>query len=427
MLSTLTFREFLTALIRALDRESVRFCVLRNYEKFPGENTGNDVDFLIHPSQLPAAIRALRSVPTIRIVGYSERPNSVVITFLEGVISSLGTRALQVDFNMCLTWKGLPILTTEEVLQAAITNQAEDLRFLVPSEIHEAIISLLSSLLVGGWLKEKYFPKVQRAFADSRSESISALQVQFGKKTSTHLVDAVIAGDRAKLLGCVHSLRQSLLLGTALHRPLPGVISIIQHYLKEFKIRFSRKTLETICIVSPEANVQSILAENLTPKLKSMAKIIEMRAYALKTSGDSTSQSGGQVFMAKAVWWLVKDWASQFKEKKNLTIRISQSNIYDLTINPHKYDYIGPLWFALLMARLSPSPMLWLQLDLAGKYLDAMSQQNACRSTVGNGDMHAILDATKSHEVLLEAAYEAIVNALAKRASNQIERCLSRG
>ena len=170
----LSFSEFLAALIQSFDKEGLRPCILRNYEGFPASNVGGDVDFLIRPSELPRAIRALGSLRGIRIVGYAER-HYVAHVFVEGVSSEPGIRALGLDFIWSLNWKGLEYLSTDAVLQTAMPRRAGDLTFLVPSPVHEAIISLLSSQLIGGWLKEKYFPKVQQTFAGERSEVIAAL------------------------------------------------------------------------------------------------------------------------------------------------------------------------------------------------------------------------------------------------------------
>src|ERR1035437_3480159 len=114
----LPFSEFLSALIRALDREGLRSCVLRNYEGFPTQNVGGDIDFLIFPSDLPRAISALRSIQGIRIVGYAER-TYVASIFVEGTSATSGCRSFQVDYFLSLSWKGLPYLPVDTVLHAS--------------------------------------------------------------------------------------------------------------------------------------------------------------------------------------------------------------------------------------------------------------------------------------------------------------------
>ena len=107
--SVMPLSEFLPTLFRTLGREGVRFCVLRNYEEFPACNNGRDIDCLIRASDLPLAIRALKSIQGIRIVGYSER-SYVANIFLEGISSTAQCRALQVELLLKpdLEGTGLP-------------------------------------------------------------------------------------------------------------------------------------------------------------------------------------------------------------------------------------------------------------------------------------------------------------------------------
>jgi len=225
----LSLSEFLTALTQSFEKHAIRPCVLRNYEGFPITNIGRDIDFLIRSSELPLVIRALRSIQSVRIVGYAERCYAAHF-YLEGVSAVPGVRTLQVDFMWCLNWKGLAYLSTEDVLKAAKPWRAGDLSFLVPSPTHEAIVSLLSSLLVGGWLREKYFPKVQQTFIGDRVAAMTTLSSKFGPRTATRLVDSVIDGDRARILDCVKSLRTSIGLRGLWHRPIRGILDIIRYY-----------------------------------------------------------------------------------------------------------------------------------------------------------------------------------------------------
>ena len=143
-LPVMPLSEFLTVLFRALFEQGVQYCVLRNYEGFPGFNAGRDVDLLVRASDLPLAIQTLRSIPGTRVVGYFER-RYVASVFLQGISSTAKARALQIDFDLSLTWKGLAYLPADVVLQAAIPHPAANLIFPVPSPIHEAITSLMTS------------------------------------------------------------------------------------------------------------------------------------------------------------------------------------------------------------------------------------------------------------------------------------------
>jgi hypothetical protein len=263
----LPFRSFLSLLLTALEENAVRCCILRNYEEFPVSNAGSDIDFLISAAQLPQALRAIQSIDSVRMVGYLER-SSVALIHLAGVSPRPGVRGMEVDFDLSLDWKGIPFLTTEAVLAAAIPRHAEELSFFIPCPVHEAIISLFASLLVGGFLKEKYFPRVQQIFAGERSAVIEALRPRFGSSAATRLANAVIGGERSKILRCVSPLRTSLALRSLLSKPVQSIRGFAQHSAREIAIRLSSGTRETIFISSPKTGLATATVEALLPMLQ---------------------------------------------------------------------------------------------------------------------------------------------------------------
>jgi hypothetical protein len=440
----LPFSEFLVALIEALDREGLRPCVLRNYEEFPGNNVGNDIDFLLPPSELTSALRAVRSIRGTRIVGYTDERSYVANVFLEGISCAANGRALQVDFDLSLTWKGMPYLPTDAVLHSAIPRPAGTAIFFVPSPIHEAIISLFASLLIGGQLKEKYFPKVQIAFAGDRSGAIAALLPQFGLKVATRLVDSVIGGDRRKVLGCVRPLRASLALRSLLRRPARSVLAIVCHYTNEFAFRFSPKRLETVNILAPAGGGKSTLIETLIPLLHSAAVVVEKDHPRTQSSlvPESSEMTPGAEFnarisrsslvsMAKVVAWLLDEWLNQFFGKRNLTLRISESCWCELLAAPGRYRYGGPKWFARFVGKLFPSPDLWIMLDPLADNLQATNpedqlsemrrQLDIYRAFVKTRKRYVILDASQPTDRVTESAYAAIIDTLAQRADRRLK------
>jgi hypothetical protein len=437
----MSFSQFLAALFEALDAAGVRFCILRNYEGFPASNTGNDIDLLIHPSELPHAIRALRSIQGIRFVGYTERP-FVASVFVEGIITSRGSRSLQVDFDLGLSWKGLPYLSTEEVLQDAVPRHAGTLSFFTPSPVHEAIISLFSSLLVGGWLKEKYLPQVQQRFVGDRSEAIVALLPQFGIKAAKHLVDSVICNDRPMILGCIKPLRFSLALRSLRHHPVRSFLAVVRHYAGVFAFRYSPQALETVCVFGLDG---CEMINNLLPLLHSAAVVVEKRHIGQwqlfgsklgKTASSADSRtvapSGAMASITNVILRLADEWLSQFKEKKNLTLCICDDSCHDLLIEPKKYGYDGPMWFARLVGKLFPSPDLWILLDPFGGGLqfrsgevpsaETLRQLEACWAFVKTRKKFVILDASKPVATVTEEAYAAVIEILAERTDRRLRR-----
>jgi hypothetical protein len=440
--SCMQLSEFLPALFCALEKEGVHFCVLRNYERFPACNNGRDIDCLIRASDLPLAIRALKSIQGIRIVGYSER-SYVANIFLEGISSTAHYRALQVDFYLSLTWKGLVYLPTDAVLQAAVPRPAGNSTFLVPSTVHEAITSLLTSLIIGGSVREKYFPQVQRTFASKKAEVIAALMPQFGARAATSLTNSVIAGDRERILGYVKTLRASLVLRSFVRRPLRSTLAVARHYACEVAIRYSPRTLETVCILSLGSCDEDVIIDALIPILQSSAVVVEKRAPGLQLlmRRDSAGRSVAAncdteapycrlAFMARIVRSVMEEWLSQFNRMPAL--RVIKGHSFDLIIGAEWHRYGIPRWFARLVWNLLPTPDLWVFLDPKTEQMRATNRECPCSQTLRQlsayrsfgrmKDRYVILEAPKPGFCVTEKAYSAIIDMLVRRSDTRLRK-----
>lgn len=431
--------EFLAALFQAFEEEGILTCVLRNYEGFPFENVGGDIDFLISPSELPRAIRALRSLDGVRIVGFTEPSYAVRCAFLEGVSQHSKTRAIQVDFYFRLAWKGLPYLDVDTVLQSAVPRKAGSLSFLVPAPVHEAIMSLFSSLLVSRYLKEKYFPQVQRTFAANKCEVISALTPQFPLKPATQMVEAVIDGDRQQIMACRMPLCMSLARRSLLCSPLSSAVSVTRHYRQALMFRLTPKNIETVYILDPDGSYNAIIIERLLPILYAVAKRAKESTFLphrkspcapQETDAITTSRmnetAGQSVSLTKIVKCVVMNWADQFKVKDDLELHLCGICYRDLPIQSGRREATIPMWFARLVAKLAPPADLWIYLNPGVETMqsrnpdlnpaEATKQLDVYHSFLKSvRRRHIILDASKPLASVTEDAYAAIVDTLAAR------------
>jgi len=438
---TLVLGEFLAALIQSLTNEGLRPCILRNYEGFPDSNVGSDVDFLIHRSDLPRVIRALKSLHCIRVVGYAERHSGAHV-FVEGVSPAQGIRALELDFIWSFNWKGLEYISTESVLQAAMWRQAGDLTFLVPSPVHEAIISLLSSLLIGGWLKEKYFAKVQQSFAGDSFKVTAALSPSFGNEAATRLARSVIEGDRQRILSCVRPLRSSLVRRSLLHKPLRSALSSARYHMLEFAVRCTPATLETVCISGCDSRARATIIEGLIPMLRNSAKIVERRQIDFGlfqpqvsmekaiAESDIEERNSPSVSMTRILKLLVEEWIGQFKKRDNLTLRIGMRSYHDPSFDLQKNRLRFLRSFAKVIGYLLPAVDLLIVLDGTEQSMPsascqappvAVTRRNETElDFVKARERRVILKACRPSLSVVEEAYAAIVDALVRRTESKL-------
>jgi hypothetical protein len=299
-------------------------------------------------------------------------------------------------------------------------------------------------VVYGGFLKEKYFPKVQQTFVHDRSEVLAALQPPFGIKAATQLVDAVTEGDRRKIISLIRPLRVALNLRCLLREPLRGTINTARYYMSIFRLRYSPMNIETICIIGPGYYDKTAIFDSLIPMLHSVAKVVDKcqfwprPAFARESSeinGSIDSRVGVPInslsSMVNPVLWLLREWKNQFFGRKELTLRIVEHCGRLLSVDPKIYGYEGYGWFARLLAKLFPSPDLWIFLDSAGGgspskdggviSTEILRQLEAYRSFVKTRKRYVILDASTPAANVIEEAYAAVIEMLAQRTDSRLK------
>jgi hypothetical protein len=396
--TSLSLDEFLREMKSALAAEGLPFLVLRNYSGFPCVNAGNDIDLLLEPANLSRAVRALRSINGIQAIAFARRPY-VANLFFHGVSAHPdsecpGSECIEIDFDLSLSWKGIPFLAVEEVLSNARLRVAGEVEFLIPSPQHEAIISLFLSLLVSGFVKEKYLPDVQAIFGSARQEVHFALAPRFGEAASRQVIDAVVAGDRDRIRACIRPLRRALFKCAFCRRPAQTAIALIRHHGRELLFRLSPALTTDISIASADESRRADLIAALAPMLKPATVLLE-------------TQSSPAGLLRRSV----ADWIRKVAPKKHLTIRLHANCCFDWLAKPKTAGNEKPVWRERLAARLSPAPHLLIVLSCSGR---------AGAESV-TGKLRCVrLDSSRPITELAEEAYTAILALLAERAEQRI-------
>jgi hypothetical protein len=135
--------------------------------------------------------------------------------------------------------------------------------------------------------------------------------------------------------------------------------------------------------------------------------------------------------MALLPMCLAKEWLSLFSKKQSIVLRIDEGCVRELFIHPESHCDGGLVWLVRLLAKLFPSPDLWILLDpaalgLHSTHQDVVSEQalrqiEAYRSFVKTTKQYVILDASKPSSCVTEKAYAAIIDTLATRTERQLK------
>lgn len=187
---------YLQSVVVALKQECCEPILLRNYDDFP-KSIGNDLDVYIQPSKLDIA----RSI----ILHFAEK-HGAIITHIHARSYFI---ALWLDFSDmhqpvhidlyhgAASWHGLDYLKTNDLS----LNSAPHPNFSqadIPLPWHEALISSMTSVLWGGFFKERYTHKIKNLLSDSNQRR--SFEHHMCETFGTHgemFAKAIIYGDPA--------------------------------------------------------------------------------------------------------------------------------------------------------------------------------------------------------------------------------------
>lgn len=427
--NNLTLKEFLQALLSSFTAAGIPFSILRNHRNLPSENVGSDIDFLVRSCDLPLIANILHRMPQIRITDILAR-RYVTSFFVDGVAWGDGKRAIELDFCSSLSWKGLAYLQVEDVLECSCAKDGDASFIVVPSEIHEAINSFLSSYLIGGFVKERYQEQVRHVFQSRTAEVTASLAGPFGSDLSRRLVAAVVADDRAKL----HHLRFLLcltLLWTSMRRATWRAVSaMLRHYYRELQICIRGEAVKSICILGPDGVGKSTIMLSLQEQLHGATKVVKLihlrpGLFSRKRSGCSAIDPhaapprNALISSLKIILWVLELWIDRFANgHRNATLRLWDRYFHDLLVDTKRYRYGGPTWFARLVSRLVPQPDLWILLDAPAEVIQARKsevplaetkrQLEAYRRVVSGLPNHVVVDASRSPREVLRSVEDTI-------------------
>lgn len=432
-------RDFLEAILGGLQKNGIKYCVLRGYQQLPDENVGGDIDLLIPRESLAQAIYILQGIEAVTLIACC-RGSEAVYLFFDNVEWRRG-RALQVDLVDDVAWKGLTYLEPNEILRRSRPAPGRSSLIQVPSEPDEAIVSLFSSYLVGGFMKEKYHAFVRSVFRE-QNQAVQSLLVPSIGALASPLIEAVVADDRTALFRMLPKIRRALLRKSFLHQPGGSTVCMGTHYLRQARIMFTATYRLSIALFGPDGSGKSTLANRLAESMTCGAEVIEVRHLkpeiffkSRRTEvGPVTTPHGkpsrsGITSIAKVLVWALELWLDRMKPRRSgVTLTIWDRYYHDLLVDPIRYRYGASIGFARFVGRFVPQPDVFLFLDAPAEVLRSRKQEVtieetarqlvAYRHLASSFKNAKIIDVDRFLDVIVDEARAAIIRVMASRAYN---------
>jgi len=374
------------ALTRYL-RELPKYVVLRNEEDLFGNlQRGGDIDLLVE--DLGLAERTL-----IRNLGAPIRV--IRASYVNGYSYDWG----HVDLLPTVEWRGACYLRTEAVLDG---RQLSPRGRAVPRIAHEALISWFSSLLWGGFYKDRYAAAIRQAVDTDGRAFRQALIEAAGKRLGIRLWQAAVDGHAETSKEWTRSLRLAVWSRAWLKSPVRTIQRCVAFVIGALRLRFE-PPVPWIAIPGPESSGKSSLVNEIVHRFAACpygnVQAIHWRSRFMAQDEPATDSRerrnrgpiGGWRLLALAADWLICYWTRWAHLRAKGYILAFERTYFDLVVGHVRHPDGGGPRLGRALWSLLPKPDLVFVLDSQAD-VPSHRQLPAVHLLDGSSPLNAVVD-----------------------------------
>jgi hypothetical protein len=400
-----------TALTRCL-RELPNYVVLRNEEDlFANLQRGGDVDLLVGDLALAERILIRHLGAPVRIISSS---------YVRGYSYDWG----HIDLLPTIEWRGACYLRTEAVLEG---RRLSPRGRLVPKIAHEAVISWMTSVLWGGFFKERYAAEIRQAVEIDGSAFRQTLTEIAGKKLGLRLWHAAADGHAEISAEWTRALRRAVWWRAWLRSPVRTIERSVAFVIGELRLRFQPR-VPWMAILGSYGDERTLLTNEVVHRFAACpygnVKVLHwrsrlmMRAHHDEPVTDSHEGSrrvpigSSWRLLALAAHWLWCYWARWARLRAKGYILAFDLTYFDMVADHARHPYgtwprLGrALWWLL------PKPDLVFVLDSEPDELrhrmqevppSALARQRrACKAVARQAPVGLVFDGGSPRSVVVD-------------------------
>jgi len=229
-----TLKTFILTLSANAADSDLKFLPARNYQGFPENNIGRDIDLLLWTRDIARWKIVLEK--TCVQLKLSLRQGVRRFYGHEMYIGGIAGRIseLEIDLELNLNWRGIDFLDVDQVINRALHLSGD---IWIPHPADECVISFCMSYLHGGFVKEKYLPSMSEQARNDKDEVFRLMSHIFGKKIAEKIVVSLIEKDIHEISTKATKYRIRVLFRGFLRHPLTFIYTFIAGYYLDFKAR----------------------------------------------------------------------------------------------------------------------------------------------------------------------------------------------
>lgn len=273
-LHAIVFAEY----IDALNKEKIKYFILRNYEDLPEKNESKDVDIIIKPGSYKKASKLL-----LDVFKKYDISNYYVVKY-EKVRCWFGIDMtknffIHIDLIEGYVNKGFEIFSFNTLYKNTIIYK----NFKVLNEEYDAAMLLLYKVINAKQLKEKYRIKIERSYNKNAEKINKILKKVLDKRNAELLIGLLKKEDYDAIVDNARMISKSTKIKAFKKKPIHTVKNIILFGIEKFYriVICPKKYKKFIAVEAPDGTGKTTFIDELCVRLAEMfvCDIEKMHVY----------------------------------------------------------------------------------------------------------------------------------------------------
>lgn len=445
--------KIFTEICANLNKNNIKYFILRNYKELPSENLSKDVDIIVDPKMINLARKVLKDVYKNNNIEFHYETKFFKVYCNYG-INLTNKLSIHIDLIASYISKGYEVFTFDEMYKHIIPYKD----FYVLNDYFEGVmVFIYKQFNYNPELKDEYKEIIFNTNKNYKDFSI-LLEELLGKQLSDKIIDKINNKKFDEMLKYSPELTKQLKKYILKKRPIKTVSKISSFILEKISINTFkfRKLSKVFSVMAPDGAGKTTFLDNLSEKLafyfvnssvEERVSIYHFRpsilpnlgavgekAKVMKQDTDYSNphraKPAGKLSSLVRITYYWFDYLIGYfiltrKDLKTYKFTLFDRYIYDFIVDPFRSRINLPTWVRKLYVKLTPQPKIvfYLHADPDVIYkrkqeltLEEIKRQNKIYLDLANShDRFKILDANRRYDESVDEALEIILDTFCEK------------
>jgi thymidylate kinase len=436
--------ELFCAFVQELNESDIPYCILGAYEQYP-QHIGSDVDFMVAPSdmeRLAGVLERVASKTGSKLVQALRHETSACYFVLAATGMNGQTVLFHPDASGDYRRNGRVWLRAGDLLSR---RRLHPNGFYIPSA-EDAFIYYLIKRIDTLNVSEVHIQRLRALHQEAPQRCAELIREHWNEDWATKIHKAIGVTDVTFFEEQCRTLRHQLHAGARAESLIQRTRQSCSEVLRRVR-RILHPTGLFVVVLGPDGSGKSSVMAKAIPEVEGAFR--RTARYHLKpnvlrfrrstsvnvTDPHAKAPRGALVSMLKLAYMAADYWIGYLVTLRPQLVRstliVFDRYYHDVLVDPRRYRYGGPEWYARALARVLPKPDLWILLDAPAEVLQSRKQEVPFAESARQRDRYldvatnlpnaVIIDASENIQNVVARVSAAVVSGLEERMSSRVE------